>query len=57
MSKILVSLPCEARELESALHSFCDSHGAWDGKISVGRAGTSDGFRRYLAIEERGSEQ
>ena len=29
----LISLPCTARELENALHVYCDHHGAWDATI------------------------
>ena len=30
---ILVTLPCSARKLETALHAYCDHHAAWDATI------------------------
>lgn len=29
----LAILPCNARELEAALHAYCDHHGAWDAEV------------------------
>ncbi|MBR3958063.1 MAG: hypothetical protein IKJ89_09455 [Kiritimatiellae bacterium] len=31
----LVTLPCTARDLEAALHSYCDAHAAWDAQIAL----------------------
>ena len=34
MPRTLVTLPCTARELEAALHAYCDHHGAWDATVN-----------------------
>ena len=31
----LAILPCNARFLETALHNYCDHHGAWDAEVRV----------------------
>ena len=33
MTKPLVTLPCTAQELETALHAVCDHDGLWDAKV------------------------
>ena len=33
MTKPLITLPCTARQLEDALHAYCDHNGAWDAKM------------------------
>ena len=35
MNKLLIALPCAARELEDALHRVCDHAGLWDGRIVI----------------------
>lgn len=36
MPHTLAILPCTARELEAALHAYCDHNGAWDAKVKLG---------------------
>lgn len=36
MIKPLITLPCTAQELESALHAACDHDGAWEGNVKLG---------------------
>ena len=38
----LITLPCTARELEAALHSYCDHYGAWDMNVGVLTATRAD---------------
>lgn len=33
MTKTVVSLPCTAQKLETALHSVCDHDGTWDSEV------------------------
>lgn len=33
MHATLITLPCTARELENALHAYCEHHGAWEGQV------------------------
>ena len=35
MTKPLITLPCTARQLEDALHAYCDHHGEWEGTVKV----------------------
>ena len=35
MTKPLITLPCTARQLEDALHAYCDHNGAWDEKVRI----------------------
>ena len=33
MTKLLITLPCTAQELENALHAVCDHDGLWDAHV------------------------
>ena len=33
--RLLISLPCKARELEGALRRHCEANGAWDETVDV----------------------
>ena len=35
MTKLLIALPCTARELENALHAVCDHDGLWGAKVHI----------------------
>ena len=43
MPNTLVCLPCTAQELENALHTYCDHHGAWDARIDTMCTGKDGG--------------
>lgn len=45
MPRPLITLPCTAQELENALHSVCEHHGAWDAEVR-----TEDGFVRVSHV-------
>ena len=50
MTRTLVQLPCTARELEAALHAWCDHHGAWDAVASVCEQ-PIDGSRGFATVQ------
>ena len=52
MTKTLLTLPCTAQELETALHAVCDHDGLWGATIRIvpPREGR-DPYNYTLAIE------
>lgn len=59
MSAILITLPCTARKLEAALHSYCDHHGAWDMQImsdAISSGRSIQDTRITLALSEGSGE-
>lgn len=55
MSAILITLPCTARELESALHAVCDHHGLWNGRIDTMCDGSDSGDACVSIVLSEGS--
>ena len=55
MSAILTTLPCTARELESALHAVCDHHGLWNGRIDTMCNGSDSGDACVSIVLSEGS--
>ena len=52
MTKLLIALPCTARELENALHASCDHDGLWDASISTAyRYDGAGKLRQSIEIE------
>jgi hypothetical protein len=51
MTKPLITLPCTARQLESALHAHCDHHGAWDARIKVYLVNGDNGTETMICLE------
>ena len=49
MPRTLVTLPCTARELEAALHAYCDHHGAWNMEADVVK-GTRPDMPEYACV-------
>ena len=43
MPKTVITLPCTAQDLESALHAVCDHHGLWNGRIDTMCDGSDSG--------------
>ena len=59
MSAVLITLPCTARQLEAALHSYCDHHGAWDMRImsdAISSGRSIQDTRITLALSEGSGE-
>lgn len=59
MSAALITLPCTARQLEAALHSYCDHHGAWDMRImsdAISSGRSIQDTRITLALSEGSGE-
>lgn len=56
MTKPLVTLPCTAQELETALHAVCDHDGLWDGKIYLDVSHDNDICEHRLVIETTETE-
>jgi hypothetical protein len=58
MTKPLITLPCTARQLESALYAICDHDGLWDAKVRIvpPRDGR-DPYNYTLAIETETKEE
>ena len=55
MPKTVITLPCTAQDLESALHAVCDHHGLWNGRIDTMCDGSDSGDACVSIVLSEGS--
>ena len=55
MPKTVITLPCTAQDLESALHAVCDTHGLWNGRIDTMCDGSDSGDACVSIVLSEGS--